>query len=137
MAHVTIGEAARQARVNIQTIRFYERRGLLPTPARTASNYRTYTENAVRRVRFIKRAQELGFTLKEVAELLALRATTGSRVADVRRRAEAKVRDIDEKVRALAAMREALTSLVCECSETGAGEVCPILEALDNIESET
>jgi len=83
------------------------------------------------RVRFVKRAQELGFTLKEIKELLSLRAAPRTRCADVRNRATVKVRDIDEKVRTLKAMRKALTKLIAECSGEGPVTKCPILEALD------
>jgi len=131
MQSLKVGEVARQAGVNLQTIRYYERRGLLAKPPRTGSNYRAYPEEAVLRVRFIKRAQELGFTLKELQELLSLRAAPRTRCADVRRRAQVKLRDIDEKVRTLRSMRKALTKLVGECSGTGPVTQCPILEALD------
>ena len=92
MGHIPASEAARRAEVNIQTLRHYERRGLLERPARSASNYRLYTEDAVSRVRFIKHAQRLGFELEEIRELLTLRATrsTSSRV---RARAEARPPD--------------------------------------------
>jgi len=131
MEALKIGEVARQAGVNLQTIHYYERRGLLPKPPRTESNYRAYPEDAVLRVRFIKRAQELGFTLKEIKELLSLRAAPRTRCADVRNRAEAKVQGIDDKVRTLQAMRRALTRLIGECSGKGPVTQCPILEALD------
>ena len=130
MGHVTAGVAARRAHVNIQTLRYYERRGLLGTPARTASNYRLYTEDAVRRVCFIKRAQRLGFALEEVRELLALRATR-SKTFQVRARAEARVRQIDDSIQSLLAMREALTRLIGACSGASTASDCPILEALD------
>jgi len=126
-----VGEVAKRAGVNLQTIRYYERRGLLPRPPRTASNYRLYPQDSVRRVLFIKRAQELGFTLKEIKELLSLRAAPRARCADVRNRAEAKVRDIDEKMHALDAIRKALTRLIGECSGKGSVTECPILDALD------
>lgn len=126
-----IGAVATLARVNIQTVRYYERRGLLPKPSRTDSNYRLYSEESVRRVRFIKRAQELGFTLEEIKELLSLRAAPRTRCADVRTRATAKLQDIDDKVRTLRAMRKALTKLIGECSGQGPVTECPILEALD------
>lgn len=126
-----IGAVAALARVNIQTVRYYERRGLLPKPSRTHSNYRLYSEESVRRVRFIKRAQELGFTLEEIKELLSLRAAPRTRCADVRNRATAKLQDIDDKVRTLRAMRKALTKLIGECSGQGPVTECPILEALD------
>ncbi len=132
MTDLKVGEVAKQAGVNLQTIHYYERRGLLPKPPRTGSNYRAYPENAVLRVRFIKRAQELGFTLKEIKELLSLRAAPRTRCADVRERAEAKVQDIDGKVRTLQAMRKALTKLIGECSGSGPVSQCPILEALDS-----
>ena len=131
MEALKIGEVARQAGVNLQTNHYYERRGLLPKPPRTQSNYRAYPEDAVLRVRFIKCAQELGFTLKEIKELLSLRAAPRTRCADVRNRAEAKVQGIDDKVRTLQAMRRALTRLIGECSGKGPVTQCPILEALD------
>jgi MerR family mercuric resistance operon transcriptional regulator len=132
MTGLKVGEVAKQAGVNLQTIHYYERRGLLPKPPRTGSNYRAYPEDAVLRVRFIKRAQDLGFTLKEIKELLSLRAAPRTRCADVRKRAEAKVQDIDGKVRTLHAMRKALTKLIGECSGSGPVSQCPILEALDS-----
>ena len=115
-----------------QTIHFYERKGLLPRSPRTASNYRMYSQDAVQRVRFIKRAQELGFALKDIKELLSLRATPGSRCADVRQRAQAKLQDIDEKIGTLQRMRKALTKLIGECEGRKPISACPILEALDS-----
>lgn len=132
MEGLKVGEVAKQAGVNLQTVRYYERRGLLPRPPRTGSNYRAYPEDAVRRVQFIKRAQELGFTLQEINELLSLRAAPQTRCADVRRRAQTKLRDIDDRVRTLQAMRKALTKLIGECSGKGPVTQCPILEALDS-----
>ena len=132
MTGLKVGDVAKQAGVNLQTIHYYERRGLLPRPPRTESNYRAYPADAVLRVRFIKRAQELGFTLKEIKELLSLRAAPRTRCADVRERAKTKVRDIDDKVRTLLAMRKALTKLIGECSGGGPVSQCPILEALDS-----
>src|SRR6266581_4304729 len=97
-------EVAKQGGVNLETIRYYERRGLLPKPPRTPAGYRTFDAAALRRLRFIKQAQALGFSLKEIKELLALRLDPRASCADVRRRAEAKIADIDEKLRALRAM---------------------------------
>jgi len=134
MTHTTtisIGPLALQAGVNIQTIRYYERRGLLPEPQRSAGNYRVYSSETVRRVRFIKRAQELGFTLREIKELLELRASPKSRCADVRERSQAKLRDIEDKLRSLEAMRKSLTRLVRSCSGKGAATECPILDAFE------
>lgn len=132
---LTIGKLAEQAQVNVQTIRYYERRGLLRDPDRTASNYRVYGGDTLRRVRFIRRAQELGFTLSEIKELLELRASPRSCCEDVRERSEAKIRDIDEKVRTLQAMRKALAKLVHACSGRGPVTECPILESLDDGEA--
>ncbi len=134
MSGLKVGEVAKQTGVNLQTMHYYERRGLLPKPPRTDSNYRVYTEDAVRRVRFVKRAQGLGFTLKEIKELLSLRAAPRTRCAEVRKRAEAKIQDIDLKIRTLQAMRKALSKLIAECSGTGPVTQCPILEVLDSEE---
>lgn len=132
MESLRIGEVARQAGVNPQTIHYYERRGLLPKPPRSRSNYRLYPAETLRQIRFIKRAQELGFSLKEIQELVSLRATLRTRSGQVRGRAEAKLRDIDEKIRLLRAMRRALAGLVAECSGKGPVTECPILESLDH-----
>lgn len=132
MERLRTSDVAKQARVNVETLRYYERRGLLQKPPRTDSNYRVYSEDAVRRVRFIKRAQELGFSLKEVKELLSLRVTPGAGCADVLNRARLKIRDIDEKIRALKGMRNALSNLMAECSGKGPVTDCPILESLDS-----
>ncbi|MBI1733058.1 MAG: heavy metal-responsive transcriptional regulator [Gammaproteobacteria bacterium] len=131
METLKVGDVARRAGVNLQTVHYYERRGLLPKPPRTGSNYRAYPQDTVRRVRFIKRAQDLGFTLKEIKELLSLRAVPQTRCADVRDRAAAKVKDINEKVRTLRGMQKALTRLIGECSGRGPVTQCPILGALD------
>jgi MerR family copper efflux transcriptional regulator len=131
MDGLTIGGVAEQANVHIETLRYYERRGLVARPLRSLSHYRLYPQDAVRRVRFIKHAQELGFTLKEIKELLSLRAAPKTRCADVRERAEAKMKDIEEKIRALQAMKKALAKLVAECAGRGPVTDCPILDALD------
>lgn len=129
---ITAGELARRSGGNLETIRYYERRGLLPTPPRTAAGYRTFTADAVRRVRFIKHAQALGFTLAEVNGLLALRTEPATTCADVRRQADAKLADIDGKIRSLRSMRTALVRLAAAC--TGRNDPaleCPILASLD------
>lgn len=127
-----IGEVAVGAGVNIQTLRYYERRGLLPEPRRRGSGYRAYDPETVRLVRFIKRAQELGFTLREIAELVELRHSPRGG-AEVRALAAAKIEDIERKMAHLRAMRNALGSLVraCECEE--GAPTCPIIEALDDV----
>src|SRR5438445_253018 len=107
MEALTRGELAQQGRVNAETIRYYERRGLLPKPPRTPSGYRVFSSDAVRRVRFIKRAQGLGFSLKEIKALLALRVDPCSSCGDVRKRAEAKIGEIEARVRMLLGRKEA------------------------------
>ena len=131
MERFTIGEVAKQAHVRIETLRYYERTGLVARPPRSASNYRLYPQETVRRVRFIKRAQELGFSLKEIAELLALQATPETPCADIRTRALDKITAIEEKIEVLNAIKYALAKLVDACSGQGEITDCPILAALD------
>jgi len=131
MDGLTIGDVAKEAKVNIETLRYYERRGLLARPARSTSNYRLYAEDTVRRVRFIKGAQELGFSLKEILELLSFRAEPQSSCGDIRERAAAKITDIEAKIASLQAMKRALSKLVAECSGSGPITECPILESFD------
>ena len=131
MDGLKIGEVAKQAHVRIETLRYYERTGLIARPPRSESNYRLYPQETVRRVQFIKRAQELGFSLKEITELLALRATPETPCADIRMRALDKITAIEEKIRVLQAMKHALTLLVAACSGQGEITDCPILASLD------
>jgi MerR family copper efflux transcriptional regulator len=135
MTTLTIGQVARAARVNVQTIRFYEREGILAAPRRSRSGYRQYAGDTVRVVSFIKRAQELGFTLREARELLKLRAAGPARKQAVRKAAEAKVADLERRIRDLRAIKDALGHLVSECAHSGGGVACPILEALEREES--
>lgn len=138
-AALRIGHLAALAGVSVDTLRYYERRGLLHPSGRRASGYREYRPEAAAVVRFVKHAQALGFTLGEVEELLRLRSASGHRGAglEVREVAVAKIGDIDEKLRMLGALRVALTELVNECDQTcGAGAVadpldCPIIAALN------
>lgn len=132
---ITISQLAKHCAVSLETIRYYEREGLLPKPPRSASGYRLFVSADVRRVRFVKRAQELGFSLKEIKELLALRVTPGMTSAPVRKRAEAKIADIEEKLQTLRAMKRALTQLTAACCGDGSITECPILESL-NLEKE-
>lgn len=134
MTGLRVGEVAKQAGVNLQTIHYYERRGLLPKPPRTGSNYRAYPEDAVLRVRFIKRTQELGFSLQDIKELLSLRAAPRAKCAEVLSRAKAKVQDIDEKITTPRRMRTALSKLMEECEGALPVSQCPILESLGDSE---
>ncbi|MHB1845173.1 MAG: MerR family transcriptional regulator [Deltaproteobacteria bacterium] len=125
-----IGEVARAAGVKIDTLRYYERRGLLEEPARRPSGYRAYPPEAVDLVRFVRRAQALGFALEEIEDLLRLRQGRGGSRPKVRALAEAKLRQIDEKLADLAAMRGALAALVHSCGCKAGALECPILESL-------
>lgn len=124
-----IAQTARQAGVHVQTLRYYERRGLLSKPARRPSGYREYSPDAVGVVRFIKRAQELGFSLDEVEALVKLRGVRRSERNRVRAIAERKIAGINLKIAQLASMRTALQGLVDSCAR-GATARCPIIEAL-------
>jgi MerR family transcriptional regulator, copper efflux regulator len=127
---LTTGEVAKQACVHVETLRYYERRGLLAKPLRSAANYRLYAEDTVQRLRFIKAAQALGFSLKEIKEMLALQATPQTSCAGIRLHAETKIAAIDDKISLLSTMKRALAQLVEECSGDGPLTDCPILEAL-------
>lgn len=128
---MTIGQLAKKAQVNVETVRYYERRGLIPEPPRRESGYRRYAQDAVARIQFIKRAKELGFSLREILELLSLRVDPDTTCADVKRRAEVKIADIEEKIRSLRGMQKALMKLAASCTGRGPTNECPILEALD------
>lgn len=125
------GDLAKQAGVNVETLRFYERKGLLPRPPRRLSGYREYPVESVRRIRFIKRAQELGFSLKEIQELLALKVRPGVTCAEVREKAEHKVADVRQKIADLKAIEKALHKLTATCSGSGPATDCPILDHLE------
>src|SRR5258708_19089836 len=116
-SRLTVGRTARLAEVGIPTMRFYERVGLLPKPTRTASNYRLYPEEAVSRIRFIRRAKELGFTLKEIKGLLELRVSRTTSCAQVRSCAETKIAHIQTRICSLRKMSQALERLADECEE--------------------
>lgn len=124
------GEVAKRAGVNVETLRFYEREGILPEPPRRASGYREYPPDTVELIRFIKRSQELGFSLKEVKELLSLRKVPRRASKKATTLVDAKLAEIDLKLRDLQSMREALESLRCACASNGSSSACPIIESL-------
>ncbi len=134
MSTLTIGQVARQAGVGIETIRFYEREGLLEEPLRRPSGYRQYPENVVTRIHFIKRAQQLGFSLKEITELLTLRVDGHTSCEDVKHRTEAKLAEVERKLIELQRMRHALLHVAALCTGQGPASACPMLEALDQQE---
>ena len=125
-----IGQLARQAGVPIDTVRYYERHGLLPEPTREASGYRVYQPTDVDRLRFVRRAKALGFTLVEVRELLALSDHRDEDMAELRATAAGKLADIDYKLAELTRIRAGLQTLVNACPGHGELRSCPILHAL-------
>jgi len=128
---MTIGQLATRCGVNVETVRYYERRGLMRDPRKRGVGYRDYNDEDEQRLRFIKQAQGLGFTLHEIADLLALRVAPGTTCADVRAKARAKVQDIEERMRDLETFKAALLRLVNRCSGAGPTTECPILEAME------
>jgi MerR family transcriptional regulator, copper efflux regulator len=135
MKPIHIGEVARQSGVGVETIRFYEKEGLMPEPPRRDSGYRLYQQDAVLRLRFIQRAKDLGFSLKEIKELLSLRIDPATTCEDVLKRAEMKSRDIEGKIRTLQRMKKVLSNLVAACPGQGPVDDCPILESLEDKDS--
>lgn len=126
----TIGVLAKQAGVAIDTIRHYEREGLLPSPLRRSSGYRQYDAGAIERLRFIRRARDLGFTLEEVSSLLALSTDREHGVEGVKRRANERLTEINQRIALLIETRDRLTQLVEACPGHGAPECCPILSSI-------
>ncbi len=133
---LTIGQLAKRSGIGIETVRFYERKGLVEEPPRTDSGYRQYPEDVVARIRFIRRAKELGFKLKEISELLSLRVDPDTKCADVKKQTELKIADVEEKIRVLQGIMTALKKLAASCVGTGPTSECPILEALDGQEQD-
>lgn len=132
MNGLKIGELAKRAEVNIETIRYYEREKLLKKPPRSLSGYRAFPPEAVERVRFIKKTQELGFSLREIKELLDLRAAPNSTGADVRQKVDEKISGIEEKIKALKSMKKELAGLRATCDGTSSIGDCPILKSLNS-----
>ena len=133
MRTTTIARAAKQAGVGIETVRFYERRGLIQQPLKPATGgFRDYPSETVSRLRFIREAQDLGFSLNEIAELLSLRADPKANCAEVQRRAEIKLVEVRRKIERLQDIGTALNRLILACPGKGALGACSILEALES-----
>lgn len=135
MPTLKTGDVAERAGVNIHTVRYYEERDLLPPVPRSAAGYRQFTGEHLAHIRFVKRAQELGFTLEEIRELLSLRADPEAG-DEVREKTEEKIEEVRGKIRDLQRIEEKLTELAEACQEHGSAEDCLVLHALEGQEKE-
>jgi len=131
MSSLRSGALAKQAGVNVETLRFYEREGLLAEPPRRASGYREYPPDTVQRIRFIQRAKELGFTLREIKGLLALRVDSNTTCTVVKERAAEKIADVKQKISDLKKIERALSKLMNSCRGNDPIDECPILKHLE------
>jgi MerR family transcriptional regulator, copper efflux regulator len=127
---LSIGQVAKKTDISIETLRFYERSGLIPEPPRKESGYRQYPEEIVPVLRFIKNAKDLGFTLAEIKELLSLRCAPDGTKADVRKKTMEKIAELDRKILLLNRMKKSLEGLAEACDGSGPASECPILEAM-------
>ena len=138
MHELTISRAAAKASVGVETIRFYERKGLIEQPLKPlAGGYRIYPAETVARISFIRQAQELGFSLREIVELLSLRADPSADCSDVRVQATMKLEEVNRKITRLKVIRGALEDLVAACPGRGALRACSIMDALITATGET
>lgn len=137
MRFLKIGDVARLSGVGIETIRYYEKEGLLAAPARRPSGYRQYDDAAVQRLQFIRQSKQLGFSLSEIRELLRLWFDANSRCVHVRTLAEARLADINQKIDELDAMRQKLTGVLAECQHQATIVDCPIFDVLGRQSSST
>jgi Hg(II)-responsive transcriptional regulator len=131
MEQLTLGQLAKRADVNRETVRYYERRRLLQRPSRSIAGYRLFPDEAVKRLRFIRHAKMLGFSLEEIKELLALRVHSIKTCDRVRERTQIKIADTERKIAALLQMRHVLNELVTACSRRRKTDECPILDSLE------
>ena len=129
MKGLSISQVAKEAGVNIETVRYYERLGLIPEQPRTDSGYRIFSTEVVQRIRFIKRSQDLGFTLAEIQELLALTESEGCTCGEVRQFTSQKLEEVESKIRDLENIKSVLQNLLSKCGE-GTINTCPIIEKL-------
>ncbi len=132
MNKLTIGKVAKQSGLGIETVRFYERQGLIEPPPRSESGYRQYPEETISKLDFIRRAKELGFSLKEIQELLALKYDPKATKADVKRRTQHKIDAVKNKINDLTRIQKALEHLINACDGHGPVSDCPIINALED-----
>lgn len=130
MTTLTIGKVAKRAGVNIQTVRYYERRGYVRPAGYRDSGYRLYEEDAVQKILFIKNAQQLGFTLREISQLLKLRVSRTAHCGSVRARAQAHLEDVQAKIERLQSIEKVLSELVRVCNKRAKTDRCPILRSI-------
>lgn len=132
MERLTIGKVAKASGVGIDTVRFYERKGLIPPGKKAGTSFREYSGDSARRIRFIKRAQELGFTLSEIKELLEIRVSSKATCSQVKTRSDAKLEEIEEKIQDLRKIKRSLAALSEQCRNGSApGSECPILDSFE------
>lgn len=129
---MTIKNVAEQSGVGVETVRFYEREGLIPEPPRTESGYRQFTPEAVSRLKFIKRAQALGFALPEIKELLVLKVARSAKPKDIRKKTKKKIADIEAKIQTLQRIKQTLEQITEACNKNGPLSDCPILKAFED-----
>lgn len=132
MDMLTIGQLAKRLNVNIQTIRYYERRKIMPKPKTRESGYRQYSDTDVARLQFIIHAKDIGFTLSEIADLLSMRVSSKTTCSDIRNLASLKVSDIETRIDKLHSLRKVLLKLIDMCNRQGLTGTCPILDVLEN-----
>lgn len=125
-----IGKAAKQVGISVEAVRFYEKQGLIDKPPRNSSGYRNYPDEVIDHLYFITKAKELGFSLKEIKELLLLRYEPGTTCDDIKQQAETKIEDIEKRIEALIKIKGALSELVSACTGKGPASSCPIIETL-------
>lgn len=128
---LSIGQIAKQTGITVETVRFYEKKKLVEKPQRSESGYRQYPPETIKRVHFIQRAKEVGFTLKDIGELLDLRQEPGTSCTDIKLRATQKIAEVENKIRDLEIIHDALFSMIKKCKDTGSLSQCPILEELE------
>lgn len=132
MNTMTISKVAKQAGVGVETVRFYERKGLVPQPPKPPTGgFRVYSAETVQRIRFIRQAQDLGFSLREIEDLLSLRMDPKTECADVRERAQTKLDELNRKIAQMKRIQGALEQLIATCPGQGALQVCSIMEAME------
>lgn len=129
--HLTIGKVAKRAGVNIQTVLYYERIGLIHPIGRRESGYRIYSPDTIARIQFIKNSQELGFTLKEISGLLKLKVRSKAHCGDVKKKAEVKLKDVQSRIKKLESIERVLGDLIKTCKVQNKTDACPILKSLD------